>query len=145
MANLTIPLVRRTGFGSALTNRLLEVRRDAALREIKEARAAAQSAGMDSRSVDALTQNQIEETKKRLSRRTVYTDSSAEPILGDKLQRKDFSSMIKAEVTSAGKIQKIREQTKERAATRARRFIRGNASLLTSSSGGAGFLSGYFK
>tara|TARA_R110001632_G_scaffold54038_5_gene132752 strand:- start:337 stop:708 length:372 start_codon:yes stop_codon:yes gene_type:complete len=123
----------------------LEVRRDAALKEIKEARAAAQSAGMDSRSVDALTQNQIEETKKRLSRRTVYTDSSAEPILGDKLQRKDFGSMIKAEVTSAGKIQKIREQTKERAETRALRFIRGNASLLTSSSGGAGFLSGYFK
>ncbi len=130
------------GLGGVLSR--LRAKRALKAKEVRDkARADAEAAGLDPRSIDALIAQQAEEESKNPRRYNTFFGLKT-PEAGI-TQRKDFSSMIKAEVASAGTIQKIREQTKKKAQTRARRFVRGNVSLLTRSSGGAGFLSGYFK
>ena len=148
-ANLTTP-PPPSGFGGFSSR--LRARRALKGKEVRDKmRADAEAAGLDPRSIDALIAQQAEEESKNPGRyNTLFSGFAGvglkTPEAGIR-QREDFSSMIKSEASSVNKLRQIRSERQKQVQRRASKFLsgRGNPSLLTSSSGGAGFLSGYFK
>lgn len=149
-ADLTTTPLPPSGFGGFASR--LRARRALKGKEVRDkARADAEAAGLDPRSIDALIAQQAEQESK--NPRLYNTLFSGLGSIGLKTpeagirQREDFKEKIKSEVLSLNKIKQIRSERQKQVQTRARKFLsgRGKPSLLASSYGGAGFLSGYFK
>ena len=133
---------------SKLGGLLPELRAKRALKakEVRDkARADAEAAGLDPRSIDALIAQQAEQESKNPRLYNTFFGLKT-PEAGIR-QREDFREKIKSEASLVNKLNQIRSERQKQVQRRASKFLsgRGNPSLLTSSSGGAGFLSGYFK
>ena len=126
---------------NAAISRLKFVRARRAKEIQDKARADAEAAGLDPRSIDALIARQAKRESERASTGSVMLTE------GDIQQRKAFRKTIKAETSSADSLQRMREERQKQVQARARRLISGGGkvSLLSGPSGGSGFLSGYFK